>query len=173
MLASVSNEGTLVYREGTRGTFSSLVWLDRNGIGMQVIRDRELFDDFALSHDGKRLAYTVNSAGQGATDLWVHDLVRGSSSRLTFEEGSEDYPVWSRDDRFVYYSSDRRNDGTIFRRASDGTGRAEEIGTTDGGDLADGRLARRPVARGRSRRRRSRAAIFSASIWRRRRSRRS
>ncbi len=132
-LASVSNEGTLVFREGTRGTFSSLVWLDRSGVGMQVIRDRELFFDFALSHDGKRLAFSVNSAGQGATDLWVHDIARGSASRLTFEEGNESNPVWSPDDRFLYYGNDSRNDGTIFRRPSDGTGSAEEVGTTESG----------------------------------------
>ncbi len=132
-LASVSNEGTLVYRGGARGTFSSLVWLDRDGIGAQVIRDRELILDFALSHDGTRLAYSANSPGQGATDLWVHDLVRGVVSRLTFVEGSELYPVWTRDDRFLYYNNDHRNDGTIFRRSSDGTGSAEEIGTTPNG----------------------------------------
>ena len=71
--------------------------------------------------------------GQGAADLWIHDLVRGSESRLTFEEGNESRPVWSRDDRFLYYANDRRNDGTIFRRASGGTGSAEEVGTTDTG----------------------------------------
>ena len=132
-LASVASDGTLVYREGTRGTFSSLVWLDRNGVGTQVIRERELFGDVALSHDGTRLAYTVNSAGQGATDLWIHDLSRDSASRLTFDEGGEDYPVWSRDDRFLYYSNNRRNDGTIYRRSSDGTGSADEMGTTENG----------------------------------------
>jgi len=130
LLASVSNAGTLIYREGTRGTFSSLVWLDRNGVGTQVIRDRELFQDFALSRDGTRLAFSLNSAGQGATDLWIHDLVRGASSRLTFEEGGEGYPVWSQDGRILYYSNDRRNDGTILRRSYDGTGSAEEVGTT-------------------------------------------
>jgi len=133
VLASVSGDGTLVYREGTRGTFSSLVWLDRNGVGMQFIKERELFDDLVLSHDGARLAYTVNSAGQGATDLWIHDLARDSTSRLTFDEGSESYPIWSRDDRVLYYSNDRRNDGVIFRRSSDGTGTAEEVGTTENG----------------------------------------
>jgi len=133
VLASVAGDGTLVYREGSRGTFSSLVWLDRNGVGTKSIRDQELFGDLSLSHDGTRLAYTVNSAGQGATDLWIHDLARDSASRLTFDEGSENYPVWSRDDRFLYYSNDRRNDGVIFRKSSDGTGSAEELGTTDTG----------------------------------------
>ncbi len=133
MLATVSGDGTLVFREGTRGTFSSLAWLDRNGVGTQVIRDRELFSNIALAHDGKRLAYTVNSAGQGATDLWIHDLARDSASRLTFDEGSEEYPVWSSDDRFLYYSNDLRNDGTIYRRSSDGTGSAVEVASTENG----------------------------------------
>ncbi len=132
-LASVSNEGTLLYRSGTRGSYSSLVWLDRNGVGIQPLRDRELFHHFALSHDGARLAYSVNSAGQGSTDLWIYDLARSSASRLTFDEGNENYPVWSPDDRYLYYSNELRNDGTIYRRASDGTGSAEEIGTTPQG----------------------------------------
>ncbi len=133
VLASVSNEGTLLYRAGSRGSFSSLVWLDRAGLGVKPLREKELFADFALSPDARRLAFAVNSAGQGATDLWVYDLSRDAASRLTFEEGGEDWPVWSSDGRFLYYASDRRNDGTIFRRASDGTGAPEEIATTPQG----------------------------------------
>ncbi len=133
MLACVANDGTLIFREGLRGSFSSLVWLDRNGVGTQSIRERELFRDVALSHDGKRLAYSVSSTGQDATDLWIHDLARDSVNRLTFDEGSEDFPVWSRDDRFLYFSKTGRNDGTIYRRASDGTGEAVEVGTTESG----------------------------------------
>ena len=34
VLASISNEGTLLYRAGARGSFSSLVWLDRAGSGL-------------------------------------------------------------------------------------------------------------------------------------------
>jgi Tol biopolymer transport system component len=133
-LATVSAEGTLVVREGTLGNLASLVWLDRQGLGVAVIRERENFGfDLALSHDGSRLAVGVNAPGQGATDLWIYDLVRGVASRLTFEEGGEGSPVWSRDDRTLYYSSDRRNDGVIYRRAADGTGAAEELGTTDSG----------------------------------------
>ncbi|MBP9146703.1 MAG: PD40 domain-containing protein, partial [Thermoanaerobaculia bacterium] len=36
----------------------------------------------------------------------------------------------SPDDRYLYYASDRENDGTIFRRASDGMGAPEEVGRT-------------------------------------------
>jgi Tol biopolymer transport system component len=133
VLAAVSGDGTLVYREGHQGTHSQLIWVDRKGLGMSLIREREIVTGFALSHDGSRVAVSGHGVGQGSTELWVQDLVRGAASRLTFEEGSETSPAWSGDDRFVYYANDRRNDGVIFRRSADGTGSPEEIGTTDQG----------------------------------------
>jgi Tol biopolymer transport system component len=131
-LASVSEDGTLVYREGERGTFSSIVWLGRDGVGKQVL-DQGLFYQFSLSHDGNRLAYTNNSAAKGDNDLWVHEYARGTSSRITFEEGGDSYPVWSPDDRFLYYANDHENDGMIFRRPSDGMGQPELVGKTQEG----------------------------------------
>ncbi|MGE0640210.1 MAG: protein kinase [Thermoanaerobaculia bacterium] len=132
-LASVSEQGTLVFRAGERGAFSSIVSLDREGIGRKVLLDQGLFDDFRLSHDGKRLAYATNSSGKGDSDIWVYDMARGASSRITFEEGSDDRPVWSPDDRYLYYMNDRENDGTIFRRESDGMGNAVRVGETPEG----------------------------------------
>ncbi len=128
-LATVSSDGTLAYREGERGTYSSLVWLGRDGVGKRVL-DQGLFSEFKVSHDGKRLAYTNNSPGKGDDDIWLHDFESGTSSRITFEEGGDSRPVWSPDDRYLYYASDRENDGTIFRRASDGMGAPEEVGRT-------------------------------------------
>lgn len=128
-LATVSSDWTLAYREGERGTYSSLVWLGRDGVGKRVL-DQGLFSEFKVSHDGKRLAYTNNSPGKGDDDIWLHDFERGTSSRITFEEGGDSRPVWSPDDRYLYYASDRENDGTIFRRASDGMGAPEEVGRT-------------------------------------------
>ena len=132
-LASVSDDGTLVVLEVSRGAVSRLGWLDRKGQSLGPSQEPELISNLVLSHDGKRLALAINGVGQGATDLWLEDVERGGASRLTFEEGGETNAVWSRDDRFVYYLNDRRNDGVIFRRRADGTGAAEEIGTTPAG----------------------------------------
>jgi Tol biopolymer transport system component len=133
-LASISEEGTLVYRAGDRGSYASLVLRDRTGLGVKPIVERELFaPDLRISPDGQKLAYAFNSPGQGSVDLWIYDLERDTASRLTFEDGNEDRPVWSPDGRFVYYTTDRSNDGAIFRRAADGGGGAEEIGTTQQG----------------------------------------
>ncbi|MEZ5313307.1 MAG: hypothetical protein R2862_06425 [Thermoanaerobaculia bacterium] len=134
VLASVSEQGTLVFRAGERGAFSSIVALDREGIGRKVLLDQGLFaDNFRLSHDGKRLAYGANAAGKGDSDVWVYDMARGTSSRITFEEGSDDRAVWSPDDRYLYYTNDHENDGIIFRRASDGMGTAVKVGETPEG----------------------------------------
>jgi hypothetical protein len=133
VLATVAGGDTLVYQAGGRGLLSNLGWLDRRGIDTDPIRDREQITDFALSHDGRRIAYAMNREGQGSTDLWIHDLERGVAQRLTFEEGSEFGPVWSPDDRTLYYSNDAKNDGWIFRRTVDGGGEPEAVGTTDQG----------------------------------------
>ncbi|MCM2270700.1 MAG: protein kinase, partial [Thermoanaerobaculia bacterium] len=133
VLATVAGGGTLVYQASSRGLLSNLGWLDRRGIDTDPIRDREQFTDFALSHDGRRLAYAMNREGQGSTDLWIHDLERGVAQRLTFEEGSEFGPVWSPDDRTLYYSNDAKNDGWVYRRTVDGGGEPEAVGTTDQG----------------------------------------
>jgi Tol biopolymer transport system component len=132
--ATVAGSGTLLYRTGSRGTLSSLSRIDRRGIDVNTvpIRAQELFSsgDFALSRDGKRLAYAMNRTGAGSTDLFVHDLERGTAQRLTFEAGSETNPAWSPDGRTLYYASDAENDGTIYRRAADGSSAPEKVGTT-------------------------------------------
>ncbi|MCM2257765.1 MAG: protein kinase, partial [Vicinamibacteria bacterium] len=142
VLASVSAEGTLVYREGSYGALSRVLWVDRKGLGVEPISDRETQVALALAPDGQRLAISGHGIGQGGADIWIRDFTShpasqdfagGAVSRLTFEEGSESYPAWSGDGRFLYYSSDRKNDGVIFRRRADGSGAPEEIGTTQAG----------------------------------------
>jgi Tol biopolymer transport system component len=132
-LAAVSGEGTLVYRPGSYGMMSRLIWVDRTGLGVAGIREGEKNVELAVSPDGKLLAISSHGPGQGGADMWLHDPARGTTTRLTFETSSEDRPVWSADGRFLYYGSDARNDGTLMRRRADGSGTPEELGTTAAG----------------------------------------
>ena len=66
------------------------------GSECRSIRDRELFADFALSHDGKRLAFAFNAPDRARPISGCTISSATSASRLTFEEGGEDCPVWSR-----------------------------------------------------------------------------
>jgi Tol biopolymer transport system component len=132
VLASAAS-GTLVYREGTHGMLSRLIWVDRSGLGVQGVLEGGSGYEIAVSPDGKRLAIAYHAPGQGGADIWIHDSQSGTSNRLTFEEGSEGLPVWSSDGVHIVYGSDRLNDGTLFRRRADGGGAPEELGTTPAG----------------------------------------
>lgn len=73
------------------------------------------------SHDGSRIAFTSSRTGNG--DIYVLDLGAGSLRRLTFDDGTDLVDGWSRDGRWLYFSSSSRdiagmND--VYRVASDG-----------------------------------------------------
>jgi hypothetical protein len=55
-------------------------------------------------------------------DIWLLDLRRGASTRLTFQGGTN--PVWSADGRQVYYQCLAKG---ICRKAADGSGEEEIV----------------------------------------------
>ena len=57
------------------------------------------------SPDGQKLVY--DTAIDGNTDLFVADTLGGSPKRLTFETFYEGLASWSRDGRWIYFSSSR------------------------------------------------------------------
>ncbi len=117
---SISEDGTLVYHSGENaGGPSQLAWFDREGNRLQGVGEPGTISSPALSHDGTRVAYQVGD------DLWVHDLKRGTSTRLTFDTTDEVAPVWSPDDRWIIYGSTRAAVGTLLRKQSSGLGTEE------------------------------------------------
>ncbi|MEP7273915.1 MAG: peptidase S41, partial [Acidobacteriota bacterium] len=71
--------------------------------------------------DGKRLAFISNRTGGG--DIYILAFDTGELQRLTFDDGPEQLDGWSRDGRWIYYSSTRgdiagMND--LFRVSSKG-----------------------------------------------------
>jgi Tol biopolymer transport system component len=55
------------------------------------------------SPDGKRLAFTSTRTGNG--DVYVLTLASGDLARLTYDDANEQVSGWSRDGRWVYFSS--------------------------------------------------------------------
>jgi eukaryotic-like serine/threonine-protein kinase len=119
--ATVSQEGTLVYGDEIGYTADrTLTWRDRTGKVLETVGQTQPMDQVALSPDGRRVA--VRSTESGNQDIWVHDLVRSTKTRLTFEEGPDVQPGWSPSGREVVYLAGRRR--RLMRKAADGTGEA-------------------------------------------------
>ncbi|HET7705565.1 MAG TPA: protein kinase [Thermoanaerobaculia bacterium] len=119
---SVSDNGLLAIQSGTAGEVSTLVWMDRDGRDIETVGKPADYRQIALSHDEKRVAATIVDAKSNTTDIWVLDIDRGTATRLTFDPQDDFVPIWSVDDRRVYFTSARQGRGDVFWKSSSGTG---------------------------------------------------
>lgn len=58
------------------------------------------------SPDGRSIAYVGNTVAQ--SDIWIYDLESQSTRNLTRDVFSDADPVWSTDNRHIYFTSDRK-----------------------------------------------------------------
>ena len=70
----------------------------------------------AWSPDGQRIAFAAVGEN-GHWDVWLMDSDGGSPRQLTADPGDEKMPTWSRDGRWIYFSSDRGGRLDIWRTA--------------------------------------------------------
>jgi Tol biopolymer transport system component len=119
-LFSVSENGILVYRSGSSGLYR-LTWRDTAGNTVGTVGDPGLLVNPAISPDGRRVAVgQVDS--QGNADIWVLDVARGTSTRLTFDAHQDTNPVWSPDGARIAFRSNRAGHFDLYERNADGSG---------------------------------------------------
>ncbi len=102
---TVSDNGTLAYQLGGTALRRELVWVDRSGKHLDTAtKPAEIQNPYSVSPDGKMLAMRIAPGSRSSGDLWVQDLTRGVSSRLTFRGALDGSPIWSPDGtRIVFY----------------------------------------------------------------------
>ena len=133
-LPSPSLTGAVAYRPGVSAD-TQLVWFDRTGKRLSVESLTGSLQAPNLSRDGKRLA--IERTDVSGTDVWVVDLVRGTSTRLTDDPAADIRPVFSRDGSRVAFT---RTDA-IYQKASSGTGPEERLADGETTDWSpDGRF---------------------------------
>ena len=118
----------LVY---TQRWTSQLAWLGRDGRELEALPIHGEFYAPKLSHDGRRVAVTKMAEAAGGADIWVYDLARGHSTRLTTDPALDTLALWSPDDDWIIFSSNRRGRWDLYRKRSNGVG-SEEIVSLSG-----------------------------------------
>jgi len=121
---TISDDGTLIYSPeasppgGDRG---EPVWVERDGRATPVAAGWTWDARYpALSPDGRQLAVSISESS--VLNLWVRQLERGTTTKLTHEGGINWRASWLPDGDRLLYLSDRRRSGEALVRKVDGTG---------------------------------------------------
>jgi len=89
--------GTLVFVPGGTHPVSrdQLVWVTREGTETPFALESGPLYGPRWSSDGRLVAYFTANTAAGLGDIWVYDVIRETSRRVTFDGG--EWPLWSVD----------------------------------------------------------------------------
>jgi Tol biopolymer transport system component len=127
---SVSATGTLVYQTGGARS-AQLAWFDRAGKLLANAGSPGTTSNPDLSPDGKRIVF------DGAADLWVLDVVRGASSRFTFNGLGDLFGTWSPDGKQIAFGDNRKGRTDLFVKPATGVGAEQLLLSSDEDKVPD------------------------------------
>jgi serine/threonine-protein kinase len=120
----VSRTGTLVYRRtiGAAAARTTLRWVEATGTKEPLQAQAANYVDLRLSPDGKRVAATAS--GDAGQYIFVYDLERDVTTRLTFGGSVYRSPTWTPDGRYVVFASVGNG---IFQARADGASQPQAL----------------------------------------------
>ena len=99
-----TNGSVLVYRGGSPDF--QLSWRDRRGADLGTVGEPGQYTAVALAADGQHAAVTRdNKLNRSDNDLWLVDLQRNTTTRLTSDLFAESVPVWTPDSRSLVFAT--------------------------------------------------------------------
>jgi Tol biopolymer transport system component/predicted Ser/Thr protein kinase len=116
----VSRTGLLLY--GPSSALTQHTWFDRTGKQLGAVEEPDEYSMFRLSPDGRHIAAV---RGKDVTELWMTEVVRGTSSRFTFSRDSSGSPIWSPDGQTIVFASGSPQN--LFRKQANGAGSEQRI----------------------------------------------
>ena len=133
---ALADNGTLVYVDvasaGVSRPARVLVWVDRQGREEPLSTPVENLSSPRVSPDGTRVAFGLVGPDRGS-DIWIHDLVRGTETLFTTDLSNSRYPLWTPDGAGVVFASDRDGSPALFQKLVDTPGAAERLMTASPG----------------------------------------
>jgi Tol biopolymer transport system component len=106
--------GTIAYR--TPSPDDSPVWVDRRGAVTGKLGEPGLYREARLSPDGTRVVYARDDRRHSTGDLWLQDLARHATIRVTNDEWSEASVLWSLDGRRIAFRTDRDGPPDVYEQ---------------------------------------------------------
>ena len=103
---AVSSTGVLAYASGLSSP-SELRWIDRAGRVGDAVTEAGDYVDFSLSPNESQLAYSRVDPLSQAPDIWILDIARRTSSRVTSERLVDASPTWAPDAQHIAFRSNR------------------------------------------------------------------
>jgi eukaryotic-like serine/threonine-protein kinase len=131
------NGDTLLAQTGGAVSMTSLELYDRQGKVLQTIGKPDVYANVTLSPDGKEIALDKTDTVTQNTDIWIYEVNKDSSRRLTFNPAIDSRPTWSPDGSEVIFASSRNRQFKLFIKKADGSQEEQEIpaGSPDKADL--------------------------------------
>ncbi len=125
-----SLDGSRIAFQSDRTGKSEIWTMDRNGKNLRQITDTP-FPSTApqFSPDGSQIVFNEKDG-----EKFYNNIVSfegGIPRRISPEEVQEDLPIWSADDKYIYFSSNRSGIRTIWRTNADGSGETVQITKID------------------------------------------
>jgi Tol biopolymer transport system component len=128
---AVSRSGTLAYVPADLASGGRLVWRDRRGRELDSITEPGLYLNPELSPDGERLTVSRIDPDSGARDIWLIDLARNVSSRLTFDRAFENSAVWAPSGNRIAFNSNRTGVFNMYERSATSAASATRLLESD------------------------------------------
>ncbi len=121
---SAASRGALVHRNALTEV-GQLTWFDRDGQRLAALgHPSDLWDiSPQISPDGTRVALTKFEGAN--VDVWVHDLTRDVTQRITFDPAIDQLPIWSPDGKRIAFISSRAGHYDLYVIGANGQGREE------------------------------------------------
>ncbi|MGQ0762510.1 MAG: protein kinase domain-containing protein [Acidobacteriota bacterium] len=124
---SVSDNGTLVFDPSSDLENRQLAWFDRSGKQLETIGPVGSYLLARLSPDQKQIAVSRRDPSGGVFDIYVYDIARGTSSRLTTSSSDVETLAWSPDGNYIVWSSRQVTKSEIYKKLASGAGEVETI----------------------------------------------
>jgi serine/threonine protein kinase len=115
-LFTASQTGILAFASGIVGGDTQLTWFDRAGHELGLVSTPGDIGEPRVSPDGSTIAFSRRDPVTGLRDIWLHDVQRNATSRLTSNARDNATPIWSRDGNALVFSSLVNGVVTTYRR---------------------------------------------------------